>query len=1671
MNVKSHRAERRALSCAILLWLTFPACVMAGDGGSYISKDVEVEANAAQEEGRYDSQQVQIITAKDIEDKQAKSVEDIIFTQTGVSKTVDAMGRTGVSIRGAEPRHTLILVDGQPVMGDLAKYSGAMDEVMRLGTENVDHIEVIQGASSARYGSDAIGGVINVVTKKASRSPQMQFNWESLRMSGDSGIAPFRNYFLRADSGQMGKLRVGVYGSKRDILPVYASEKPARTWITDNKNLSNFEPNALRYHGTADTLGMTGTYELDQNDTISWRADRYTEDLNRHVKHTDSDLEPQQIFKRNASRNTYNIGWKAVRGRTDWNVETNYSRMKENDISLINYYGRSSYEGKNELKYVDDVDHRQWDFKISARTQLNDHHLLDYGAGYSKERGEGSRLKSSPHTSTRYIDPWDYDKSLLVEGMDAHDRNDGDTSVPVWSHIHDYALYDNGTSMPQWDQNYEYYGADRHDPSTMPLITYNDYDRYKLKDKEPSRWYNDTAMTDEKWNDYWKFEKQLRDQNPQLAGASNIVGKYFEWGMATDPKTQAKAPVFNGRHFLEEYRNRNNRITTGRGEIRKKNFFIQDTWQINKDTILTPVLRWDHSSLFGSHLSGNLGLTHQVGGNPHRRFKANAGTGYTEPGMGELWYNWEMYGSSPVGIGVAKMGWYWAGNPDLKPEKSLNFDISLEGENKNTYARAGIFYNRIRDYMTVYYTGRYMDFAPDLGMSAKWMQAPDLIYSFKNIGKAEITGLEAEVKQKLGKHWTARLGYTWLHAMNKSDPDMPKRLLDKPVHKVDIGLSYADEKSGWSGQIWGDYYIHMLDSNTLADSANYWPDIFQGEGAIYRKPRYEEKTFSLWNIMIQKKISKDSLVYFGINNLFNHRDDDCATQQRIYRFGVNMKWGLAGEKKAPDPAKDGTSHSIAAPDGKSISASAPATEDKSVWHDFIQKPFDETRKEGIEFMGDYRVRWDSHAGLDRQLPPFRADTKIDTADRNMYDRAEHDFSQRLRAGFDARLGRHTQVRVLGSASGTAGVDTESTGVSGGLHHQRLDMADITQHARKWDFSVGRLTEPMGVTGYWFGKEFDGGRAVWTSKDWQVRLGYGSFRHSTGISDSAYTHSVHAIFYRPPTISELMGLNRDDWPYDLARMAGTNAQHPGSVTPDTEGTVYDPGSPNDIYNKTYKGKNDTVYFYQQLRDATKNGASVQQQADIIRRLQHIVHTAYKTETENRMVTLNVPIQTKVIYRLKNKNTGAIVYKAADVSYSSYISEWDTPEEKAFKQEMNKHFAIRLSDDAVLKGGREYLENHKDALIHGYEDIAAYNARQAWGYYSPSDTLSDTYVRLDGSGQWRSKTSNERADAYVYDGVEGIGSLNWADSGQDADGWYSKYQFQSIMNDVLDQLYHANYDVSSYGGDTNYGLKMPQFLSDYMKGLEDAARSADSASKQPRAALEKAIGRPVLTEGTVLQRDIVPAIDKAAFVQVKKKIGRTLGIQAWYLRSRSDDTVAWLSAHGNGNDVDRFDSLAHVLGAGFVWQMGPKGRLSFDYGQNRTAFGRFLNGRSIYDHQRGTADFTLLGRRSGGTPHFWTIRYDVGHSDMDKPGSWNAFIDYKYFQHGSFFGGNGTDAVPDRYLDGIRSFTAGAGYVPARNFLIEAFYTFDAKGIHKRDTLYGPEQFKLGDYTRVQLTYRF
>ena len=298
-------------------------------------------------------------------------------------------------------------------------------------------------------------------------------------------------------------------------------------------------------------------------------------------------------------------------------------------------------------------------------TQLGEKHLLTYGFGISRESGEGSRLKSSPNTSTRRIDPWDYDKSLLVDKQDRLIRGDDQTNY-VWSHIHDYKFtgYDRG--VPQWDKDYEYYHYDRNTPgSVKPGITYEDFTAFDLKRGDLTQDWRGHLMVGGSHDitdiarphlkaDYDALKAQLRAQNPGHPLTGSIVADYFVYGI----QHRADAPKLNGKAFMEEYWDRDQRITVGSGTIDKQNFFVGDTWQMSKDTMLFPILRIDRSSLFGANLSGSIGVTHNVGGNPHRRLKANIGTSYAEPGMGELWYNWEMYGSNPVGIGVAKMGWW-----------------------------------------------------------------------------------------------------------------------------------------------------------------------------------------------------------------------------------------------------------------------------------------------------------------------------------------------------------------------------------------------------------------------------------------------------------------------------------------------------------------------------------------------------------------------------------------------------------------------------------------------------------------------------------------------------------------------------------------------------------------------------------------------------------------------------------------------------------------------------------------------------------------------------------------------------------------------------------------------------------------------------------------------------
>ncbi|MCT7542192.1 TonB-dependent receptor plug domain-containing protein [Aliarcobacter cryaerophilus] len=117
------------------------------------------------------SNTVTVITAEDIEKLNAVDIKDVLLKSAGMVEIGGGRspGRTYVSIRGTRQSDTLFLVDGKRgnPTADYIEYSDFEYNTVPLSA--IERIEIVKGAKSSIYGSDAMGGVVNIITKKDSR--------------------------------------------------------------------------------------------------------------------------------------------------------------------------------------------------------------------------------------------------------------------------------------------------------------------------------------------------------------------------------------------------------------------------------------------------------------------------------------------------------------------------------------------------------------------------------------------------------------------------------------------------------------------------------------------------------------------------------------------------------------------------------------------------------------------------------------------------------------------------------------------------------------------------------------------------------------------------------------------------------------------------------------------------------------------------------------------------------------------------------------------------------------------------------------------------------------------------------------------------------------------------------------------------------------------------------------------------------------------------------------------------------------------------------------------------------------------------------------------------------------------------------------------------------------
>lgn len=109
---------------------------------------------------------VTVITQDDIRRRFAYDLADILEGAPGVTVGGAGMTRRNISIRGMSAEHTLFLVDGQRVTSSLSAMAHSDFDLAWVPVEAIDRVEVVRGPMSSLYGSDALGGVVNVITRR-----------------------------------------------------------------------------------------------------------------------------------------------------------------------------------------------------------------------------------------------------------------------------------------------------------------------------------------------------------------------------------------------------------------------------------------------------------------------------------------------------------------------------------------------------------------------------------------------------------------------------------------------------------------------------------------------------------------------------------------------------------------------------------------------------------------------------------------------------------------------------------------------------------------------------------------------------------------------------------------------------------------------------------------------------------------------------------------------------------------------------------------------------------------------------------------------------------------------------------------------------------------------------------------------------------------------------------------------------------------------------------------------------------------------------------------------------------------------------------------------------------------------------------------------------------------
>lgn len=405
----------------------------------YSGADYVVTATKTQLEKKEVPQSVEVITEQKIKELGAYSVQDALRLANNIDVQDNGMTGNQVQMRGNSTMHTLILVDGKRMAAENTQSSQNAYELKRINISDVERIEIIRSNGSALYGSDAIGGVINIITKK-STTPSISVNMHT-------GTKDEATSFMYS-SGKQGKLSLKIGGGIEKVRKLDSGVYKNYSKNTKTGAVTSTDASSTNMYGTRRFLNTGLSYAFDDNHSLdfdmnfmreqlksfSWNsmATDYTEtqmttmlaflrknaiaggapaavvnsqafidkllakgytmeQLNASMPDPTTIKKYPQISSHfyNNTRSDYSLGYNGKDGKHDYNFRTYFSELRKDNTSWYKNLNT------NADKFVDFDQNNYKQLVVEGKDsyKMDDNNTLTFGAEYKKDIMNGTHLK------------------------------------------------------------------------------------------------------------------------------------------------------------------------------------------------------------------------------------------------------------------------------------------------------------------------------------------------------------------------------------------------------------------------------------------------------------------------------------------------------------------------------------------------------------------------------------------------------------------------------------------------------------------------------------------------------------------------------------------------------------------------------------------------------------------------------------------------------------------------------------------------------------------------------------------------------------------------------------------------------------------------------------------------------------------------------------------------------------------------------------------------------------------------------------------------------------------------------------------------------------------------------------------------------------------------------